>query len=98
MCCGGFCPDCRHNKIRTLYTRICSMNKGKCKTKYIENSYIEFQTELVRFLDMDEAKEIYLNASFYIRSFPSADDDDIDDFFSDSAESAHGQESNNGLI
>ena len=32
MCCGGFCPDCRHNKIRTWYTRICSINKGKCKT------------------------------------------------------------------
>ena len=63
--------------------------------KYIENSYIEFQTELVRFLDMDEAKEIYLNASFIYEASPSADDDDIDDFFSDSAESAHGQESNN---
>lgn len=62
---------------------------------YIENSYIEFQTELVRFLDMDEAKEIYLNASFIYEASPSADDDDIDDFFSDSAESAHGQESNN---
>lgn len=61
----------------------------------IENSYIEFQTELVRFLDMDEAKEIYLNASFIYEASPSADDDDIDDFFSDSAESAHGQESNN---
>ena len=63
--------------------------------KYIENSYIEFQTELVRFLDMDEAKEIYLNASFIYEASPSADDGDIDDFFSDSAESAHGQESNN---
>ena len=50
--------------------------------KYIENSYIEFQTELVRFLDMDEAKEIYLNASFIYEASPSADDDDIDDFFS----------------
>lgn len=69
--------------------------QGQMQDKYIENSYIEFQTELVRFLDMDEAKEIYLNASFIYRSFPSADDDDIDDFFSDSAESAHGQESNN---
>ena len=44
---------------------------------------------------MDEAKEIYLNASFIYEASPSADDDDIDDFFSDSAESAHGQESNN---
>lgn len=69
--------------------------QGQMQDKYIENSYIEFQTELVRFLDMDEAKEIYLNASFIYEASPSADDDDIDDFFSDSAESAHGQESNN---
>ena len=69
--------------------------QGQMQDKYIENSYIEFQTELVRFLDMDEAKEIYLNASFIYEASPSVDDDDIDDFFSDSAESTHGQESNN---
>ena len=30
--------------------------QGQMHDKYIENSYIEFQTELVRFRDMDEAK------------------------------------------
>lgn len=72
--------------------------QGQMKDKYIENSYIEFQIELLRFLDIEEAKEIYLKSSFIRGILPVAPAvDDIDDFFSDdSAEDKNVQDTNNG--
>lgn len=57
-------PRLRSKKEKEeVYGRLFDEN-GKIKQAYRESTYPEFQTELINFLTIDEAKELYLHSSF----------------------------------
>ena len=61
-----------------VYRQLFDEN-GKIKQAYRESTYSEFQTELINFLPIDEANELYLHSSFLKKNTEAQADSFSDD-------------------